>query len=139
MVFVENLNPLYSEQDIQKFEKELEQNNEVKITGSNYTLKKEHIKMYNVNDELVEFDSIDIYQGNEHITDTESVREFINGVNEMRQETIDDNAKRESKILKAEVSLDDIIWVSDRAGQSEFIVKNYPGSSAYIDNTGVLK
>lgn len=130
------IKPQYTEQEIKNFEREFKENGVVKITGTSYSLKLEHQKMYNWNDELIEFDMISIYQGKEHITDTDSVRDFVNGINKDRADDEAENTKKSERIIKAEVPLNDVIWVSDRAGQSEFIVKNYQGSSSYIDPTG---
>lgn len=125
---------LISEADIVKAEKEFEQNGEVKIPTTDYTLKLEHLVARTGKN----VDYIMIYQGNEDITDTDSVRKFIEGINKDRAEFDAENQKKREKIITANVSLDDVIWVSDRAGQSEFIVRNDSASSAYINAKGAL-
>jgi hypothetical protein len=49
--------------------------------------------------------------------------------------------KRDDKIkliLKAKIPIDDIIWITDRAGQSEFILHNRPEARGYVGPTGKL-
>lgn len=77
-----------------------------------------------------------IYTRGQHITDTDSVRDFVADINADRREGTARNEVRRSKIIAARVPIDDIVWISDRAGQSEFIVLNTPGAARRIDNRG---
>lgn len=54
------------------------------------------------------------------------------------RELIDQREKKLKTVVKAEIPIDDIIWITDRAGQSEFILHNRPGAKGYIDATGKL-
>lgn len=70
------------------------------------------------------------------VTDTDSVRAFIEGNNNWAREH---NARYETRaagILQVQVPLDDVVFATDRAGQSEFMVRN--DRSVHIDETGQL-
>lgn len=143
---------LFSDEDIKKAEKVFDETGEVKIPNTRYILKADIITVPNteedyqhinrvfpagqwrVNGDVIEIDSIDIYDSTDgHLTDTDSVEKFMTGINADRQETIDANKKSSEKVITRNINLNDVIWVSDRAGQSEFIVSNDPSSSGYID------
>lgn len=51
---------------------------------------------------------------------------------------MDERSQKLKRVIKVEIPIDDIIWISDRAGQSEFILRNRPGARGYIDATGKL-
>jgi hypothetical protein len=55
--------------------------------------------------------------------DYDSVREFFEEQNKDRQDALDNNVANEARIVRKKVSLDDVLWVTDRAGQTEFLVK----------------
>lgn len=74
---------------------------------------------------LVNEDGIpQIFRHNEHITDADSVRDYINGLNEDRQWYLDFNDKKLRNVLTEKIPLEDILWGTDRGNQSEFIVRN---------------
>jgi len=71
------------------------------------------------------------------VTDTDSVREYVEGINEWRREDNAAQSERAQKIVVRDIPLDEVMWVTDRAGQSEFIVRNRQGLTAFIPPTGV--
>jgi hypothetical protein len=73
----------------------------------------------------------EIWRGGDMITDTESVRAYMNDQNERRLGTLLENEAKRGKIKHALVDIDDIIYGTNRAGQSEFIVRNRP---EYLDS-----
>lgn len=78
--------------------------------------------------------TIDIYRGEEFLTDTDNIRAFAESLNESRTEAITRNEVRRGRIISARVSLDDVLWITNRAKQSEFIVRNR--GAAFVDETG---
>lgn len=60
------------------------------------------------------------------VTDTPSVRAFLEGLNQDRQASRRINDKKASRIRKEDIPLDDVVWVTDRGGQMEFIVRTSP-------------
>lgn len=68
------------------------------------------------------------------VTDAESVRSYIESINEGREFNNKEDDKRRADVIVADVPVDDIVWISDRAGQSEFIVRNK--GNAAVDKTG---
>jgi len=79
-----------------------------------------------------------IYTDGEAITDTDSVRAYVEGQNEWLRESNASNDKRAEQIVSADVPLDAVIWATHRANQAEFIVRNEEGSGFFIDTTGKL-
>jgi hypothetical protein len=65
-----------------------------------------------------------IYHGGEHVTDTDSVRDYLLGINQNRAEDLLAANKKREMIRQLDIPLDDILWGSNRANQSEFIVPN---------------
>jgi hypothetical protein len=70
------------------------------------------------------------------ITDGDNIEQQFRDDQTDYQELIDKRNKKLSQIIKAKIPLDDIIWITDRAGQSEFILHNRPNSAGYIDKQG---
>ena len=68
----------------------------------------------------------------EHLTDGDDIEAEFKSEQEYRQELIDKRNEKLKKVVKAEIPVDDIIWITDRAGQSEFILHNKPGKSGYL-------
>jgi hypothetical protein len=121
--------PVIEDTQITALEKEFEEKGEVKIPSTSYTLK-------------LEDGAVQIYDPSVggHVTDTDSVRAFIEeDVNAPRLENKAKAAKNAEKIITAEVPLNDVIWATNRANQTEFIVKNYEGSGHFIDNSGKIE
>lgn len=58
------------------------------------------------------------------VTDVDSVRSYLEGENEYRAEFNAKNAAARNRVVSKEVPLEDVVWITDRAGQSEFIVRN---------------
>ena len=126
---------LVSDEAIVAAEKELEAKGEATLNG--WTFKKETITgRHWQTGEPFSIESIMLYRGNEHITDTDSIRDTIESDNAWAAEHNAEIDKRASKIIQLQVPLDDVIWASDRAGQMEFIVRN--GRSILIDENGRL-
>lgn len=74
----------------------------------------------------------------ELVTDGDDLEKEFKDEQAYYQELIDKRTQKLEKIVKAEIPVDDIIWISDRAGQSEFILHNRPGAQGYIDAKGKL-
>ena len=75
----------------------------------------------------------DIYdRNNELVTDGDDIAQQFKDDQEYYQELIDKRNKKLKRVVKKQIPIDDIIWITDRAGQSEFILHNRPGSSGYI-------
>ena len=125
----------FDEETILRLAADFEKTKEISIPGTSYRLKF-NSQYKNFSGDLV--DSIDIFDGNEHITDTESVHEFLTSLNEQADELIARNKVKEARILMAEVPLDEIIWATDRAGQLEFLVKNDEAGALFVDKQGKL-
>ena len=138
------LPPPFTEEEIQKAEADLAEKGEVQIT-KNTRLVKQTVTIGIGPKTGQQVDEITIFSGPgtgvipaQEITDTGSVREYMESLNADRQSDQADVDASRQNIVRAEVSLDDVVWVSDRAGQSEFIVRNDPASSVFIDETGTL-
>lgn len=87
-----------------------------------------------------EDDGMQMYQGDEHITGfydkPEELRAWMESENKDAMEANARNAGRREAIIEARVPVDSIVVGTHRALQSEFIVRNDPGSAVYIDPTG---
>lgn len=117
---------LYSEERIATLERQFAEKGSIKV-GS-YELRKGTTGS-----------EIDLYHQGEHLTDADSVREFIEGHNEDLKAFNARALARQLPVLKAVVPLNDVLWATDRANQQEFIVKNWPASPHFIDEAGKLK
>ena len=127
---------LFTDEQIDEAVRVYEETGEVKLPGTEKVLR-------GLN-EYIGFDgkprtSIDIYDGEEFITDTDSVRSYMEEMNDSRAEAAEAEARKRERIVSAEVALDDVVWVTNRGGQSEFMVRNDPAGSVYIDPTGQLR
>lgn len=74
----------------------------------------------------------DIWDNDELITDGDNLQEEFKDIQQYIQSLIDEREAKKKEIITALIPIDDIIWITDRFNQSEFIVKNNPRSSAYI-------
>jgi hypothetical protein len=72
------------------------------------------------------------------ITDGDDLEAQFRDDQQHYQDLIDKRDKKLEMVVKAEIPIDDIIWITDRAGQSEFILHNRPGAKGYIDANGKL-
>lgn len=79
-----------------------------------------------------------IYRGPEHITDTDSVRDYIEKENRWIRERNEEIAKKRRSVISADVPLDDVVWATNRAGQKEFIVRNRPDAEHHINEHGEM-
>lgn len=78
-----------------------------------------------------------IIEDDQEITDADSVRAWLGSENEERAA---ENAKRDTsmqQIITADIPLNEVVWASDRAGQSEFIVRNRP-EAVFVAADGTL-
>ena len=84
-----------------------------------------------------------IYHGNEHITDTDSVRHYMDSLNEDHRYYKDLNEQKAQRLQMENVPLEDLLWGTDRVNQSEFIVRNKahggPVHTAYGGGGKVLR
>ena len=75
--------------------------------------------------EYFDFPAYDINSYGETI-DSDDANGVVNFIDELvadSQEAFNDYGKKISKIISQDVPVDDIVWISNRAGQNEFIVK----------------
>lgn len=72
------------------------------------------------------------------ITDGDDLERQFRDDQRRYQELIDERNLKLSNVFKVEIPINDIIWITDRAGQSEFILHNRPGAKGYIDAHGRL-
>ena len=71
------------------------------------------------------------------VTDVDSVEQFLRGKNETIADHNATMADRAKRIISADVPVDDVLHVTHRAGQSEFVLRNRPGSPQYINDKGI--
>ena len=76
----------------------------------------------------------EIWDDDELITDGDDIEKELKDRQEYIQSLIDKRELKKQRIITAVIPIDDIIWITDRFGQSEFILKNKPGSPGYISN-----
>jgi hypothetical protein len=120
---------VYSDDEIAVFEKTFTEKGQVKI-GRHWLVKEDSQYPVIYPDRNGEPALDDM------VTDTDSVRDYINTENEWAREDNARNAKRAQVIVSAEVPLEDVMWISGRANQSEFIVRNDPSRPVYINERG---
>lgn len=106
--------PQFAENEIAAFEKEFNEKGVVKI--GRYSLEKGDFGIEIMDPSVGGF-----------VTDTPSVREFVESINTERKELAEKNKKNKEKIITMDIPLDDIIWVTDRFNQKEFLVKTEHG------------
>ena len=88
-------------------------------------------------------DYYDIYQissdGSEDlITDGDDLLDDLKQQQKGVQEIIQKYDQKMKSILVAKIPIDDIIWITNRANQSEFILYNRKGGTGYVDATGKM-
>lgn len=76
----------------------------------------------------------DIWDNDELITDGDNLKAEFQDIQQYVQSLIDKREAKKEQILTALIPIDDIIWITNRFGQSEFILKNKPGQPGYISN-----
>lgn len=106
--------PSYAAEDIARFEKEIAATGKVKI--GRHELRREPFG----DDEILMIYDRDGQQ----VTDTDSVADYVADENRWAAEIAADNAPKRARVLTKSIPINDIVWVTDRAGQQEFIVKN---------------
>lgn len=115
----------YSDEDIEKAHQDFLRNGKIKV--GRHTLVKNPESPYP-----------EIWDDHEMVTDTESVPYYMRQENEYMHDYNRRLEGKRSKIKKAKVPLDDVIWASNRAGQKEFIVHNHPDALHYINERGEM-
>ena len=104
-------------------------------TGEAYFLGKQYVRTNATNpaDNSKDEFYYDIFDRNgEHLTDGDDIEKEFKDEQEYRQELIDKRNRLLKNVTKAEIPIDDIIWITDRAGQSEFILYNKTGKKGYL-------
>lgn len=76
----------------------------------------------------------DIWKGNEFITDGYNLKAEFQDQQQYIQSLIDKREDKQKNIITAVIPVEDIIWITNRFGQSEFILKNKLGRTGYISN-----
>lgn len=74
----------------------------------------------------------------ELITDGDDIEQQFRDDQLYYNELIDKREAKKSRILTAKIPIDDIVWITDRAGQSEFILHNQAGRAGYVNTAGKL-
>jgi hypothetical protein len=72
------------------------------------------------------------------ITDGDDLAEQFREDQAWIAEVIQKRDSKLAKVITAEIPLDSIIWITDRAGQSEFILHNQPGQPGFVPSQGQL-
>jgi len=75
-------------------------------------------------------------QDGDIITDGDNLAQQFRDDQKWYQDLISKRDAQLAKVVKAQIPIEDIIWITDRAGQSEFILHNRPGARGYIDAQG---
>lgn len=115
----------YSEAQIRAAEKKLAESGEVQIDRHTLRPNPENPKY------------LDIYDRNgEYVTDTDSVRAFIDDENGWRAADERARDKKSSRILEYDVPVDEVVWFTNRFGQNEFIVKNPKAFGEFYSDSG---
>lgn len=65
-----------------------------------------------------------IYRGREVLTDADSIEQALKWEQDFAREAAEGQAKAARMVEKKDVPLDDIVWVTNRFGQKEAIVRN---------------
>lgn len=76
----------------------------------------------------------DIWDNDELITDGDNLKAEFQDIQQYVQSLINKREAKKEQILTALIPIDDIIWITNRFGQSEFILKNKPGQPGYVSN-----
>lgn len=117
---------LFTDEEIAAFQRSFDETGEVRINGTPYRI---------VRDEEMGGTPW-LYRGNESITDVDSVAAWLRSENEGRIELNRIGEEQARNVRTSLVLLDDVVFVTDRGGQLEFIVSNAPGSLARITSRG---
>lgn len=72
----------------------------------------------------------------DHITDGDNIEHDLRSVQKGIDDAISNRDAKLKRIISARIPIDNIIWITDRAGQSEFILHNVPGGTGYIGPAG---
>lgn len=76
----------------------------------------------------------EIWNEDEHITDGDNLKADFQDEQQYIQSLIDEREVKKKNIITAVIPVEDIIWITNRFGQSEFILKNNSNRPGYISN-----
>lgn len=126
-----NLKPV-SNQEIESAIKKYNKTGEIKFGR----------KLYKKTDQLTNDSSVDEFyyeildsDGN-LITDGDNIREELLNYQQFKNNIIAKRDALSAKILEIEIPIDRIIWITNRANQSEFIIHNKQGAVGFVDHKG---
>jgi hypothetical protein len=128
----------FSEGDIARMERELEDTGRTDVSKTEYLEKTTFQTPPSGSFEGADGSQvpvIDIYDSDGYVTDADSVRSHLESINAEVDEIAADNAAKKQQVLVKRVSLDDVVWVTDRAGQAEFIVRETAATPAAPQKT----
>lgn len=109
---------IFSESDIVRMEKELDVTGRVQINEDTY------LETIPAKGKIPEHIGIYSERSGGFVTDTESVRHFLSSRNKDELDVRQRNLDKSESIYMADIPVEDVVWITNRAGQSEFIVKN---------------
>ncbi len=72
------------------------------------------------------------------ITDGDDLEEQFREDQTWITELLQKRDRKLEKVLQADIPVNSIIWITDRAGQSEFILHNQPGRPGFVTSQGQL-
>lgn len=110
-----------TDQEIKKAVEEYEKTGKTTVRGTTYQICEDDPDYY------------DIIKDGEIITDGDDLYDDLKRVQKQEQEYYEKQLKRLERVVEAEIPIDAIVWVTNRAGQQEFIVKNIPGRPWYLN------
>lgn len=113
---VRNIKDNFSEQEISDAEKAFNETGRFEIRKGYWLEKK-------TSGEYGDYIAIMDDEVGGEVTDTNSVREFLEDLNERRTSSRAANDKKKAQVRKEEIPLDDVMWITDRGNQMEFVVR----------------
>jgi hypothetical protein len=102
--------PIIGVAEIAQAEQALKRTGEATLGGTTFR--------YNPQDK-----SIDMYTGNQYVTDTPSIRHTIDDLNAYRAEINAASAAARAKVRETRLPVDAVVWATDRFNQKELIAK----------------
>lgn len=117
--------PLIPESEIAAKEAEFAKTGRVQVDKDTW-LEKQRDSVWNGKEE-VPIEMIAIMRSDGMVTDTPSVREYLSDINQWRSEKNSERAKALSKVNSYDVPVDDIVGITNRFGQKEFLIRNRSG------------
>jgi hypothetical protein len=102
--------PIIGAAEIAQAEQALKRTGEATLGGTTFR--------YNPQDK-----SIDMYTGNQYVTDTPSIRHTIDDLNAYRAEINAASAAARAKVRETRLPVDAVVWATDRFNQKELIAR----------------